>query len=171
MGVRGVSGMKTAGRMLVERARPDGVAGPGGGAARSVRINLAESPLGWLAARGLISARQQAAGEQLRDDWARAGLAPRVTMRWDATPGGALRGGRAPGAGHGATTLAGIDAKRRFDAALAQAGPGLGDILWRVACAGEGVADAETALGWPKRSAKLVLGFALDRVADYYRIP
>jgi hypothetical protein len=30
--------------------------------------------------------------------------------------------------------------------------------------------DAETALGWPARAGRLVLGIALDRVADYYRI-
>ena len=30
--------------------------------------------------------------------------------------------------------------------------------------------EAETALGWPARAGKLVLGLALDRVADYYRI-
>jgi Domain of unknown function (DUF6456) len=37
-------------------------------------------------------------------------------------------------------------------------------------CAGEGMRDAETALGWPARAGKLVLAFALDRVADYYRV-
>jgi hypothetical protein len=30
--------------------------------------------------------------------------------------------------------------------------------------------DAESALGWPARAGKLVLGIALDRIADYYRI-
>jgi hypothetical protein len=50
------------------------------------------------------------------------------------------------------------------------AGPGLSDILWRVVCAGEGMRQAEGALGWPARAGKLVLAFALDRVADYYRI-
>jgi hypothetical protein len=30
--------------------------------------------------------------------------------------------------------------------------------------------EAETALGWPARAGKLVLGMALDRVADYYRL-
>ena len=63
-----------------------------------------------------------------------------------------------------------LDAKRRFEAAVAEAGPGLSDILWRVVCAGEGMREAETALGWPARAGKLVLAIALDRVADYYRI-
>jgi hypothetical protein len=63
-----------------------------------------------------------------------------------------------------------IDARKRFDAAIASAGPGLADILWRVVCSGEGMRDAETALGWPARAGKLVLTFALDRVALFYRI-
>ena len=48
--------------------------------------------------------------------------------------------------------------------------PGLGDIVWRIICAGEGMRQAETALGWPARAGKLVLGLALDRIADHYRI-
>jgi len=63
-----------------------------------------------------------------------------------------------------------LDARRRFEKAVASAGPGLADILWRVVCSGDGMRDAETALGWPARAGKLVLGLALDRVADYYRI-
>ena len=63
-----------------------------------------------------------------------------------------------------------IDAKRRFTEAVASAGPGLADILWRIVCAGEGMRDAETALGWPARAGKVVLTLALDRIAAYYRI-
>lgn len=63
-----------------------------------------------------------------------------------------------------------IDARDRFHAAIDAAGPGLADILWRIVCAGEGMRDAETALGWPARAGKLVLTLALDRVAAYYRI-
>lgn len=48
---------------------------------RSVTVNVAESPLGWLKARGHISERQYDAGEQLRLDWERAQLAPSITMR------------------------------------------------------------------------------------------
>lgn len=63
-----------------------------------------------------------------------------------------------------------IDARRRFDAAVEAVGPGLSDILWRVVCSGEGMREAESALGWPARAGKLVLSIALDRVADFYRI-
>lgn len=135
--------------------------------ARSITINAAESPLGWLFARGLVSQRQFDAGERLRSDWERAQLAPRVTMSWDAAPVARGRGGSSVGPDLGGAQ---IDAKRRFNDAVAAAGPGLADILWRIVCAGEGMRDAETALGWPARAGKLVLTFALDRVADYYRI-
>ena len=38
--------------------------------------------------------------------------------------------------------------------ALAMAGKDLSDILWRVVCAGESLANAERALAWPVRSGK-----------------
>ena len=151
--------------MLEERAL-DG-AGPKGRPGRSVTVNLAESPLGWLFARGHVTRRQMEAGERLRSDWERAQLNPQVTMSWDAAPIARSRGGSAPGIDLNGSQL---DAKRRFEAAVDQAGPGLADILWRVVCAGEGMRDAETALGWPARAGKLVLSLALDRVADYYRV-
>ena len=134
---------------------------------RSVTINAAESPLGWLLARSLISQRQYDAGERLRADWERAEFEPRVTMSWDSAPLASRRGGALPEPDLGGARL---DARRRFEAAVASAGPGLGDILWRVVCAGEGMRDAETALGWPARAGKVVLTIALDRVADFYRI-
>jgi Domain of unknown function (DUF6456) len=88
-------------------------------------------------------------------------------MQWDAPPNGkTARSSHS----HGATTLAQIDAKARFDGAIAAAGAGLADILWRTVCAGEAVPTAEKALGWPARSGRLVLLLALDRVADYYRV-
>ena len=156
-------------RVLSERSIDHGIAAERSDAraARSVTVNVTESPLGWLFVRGLISQRQFDAGERLRSDWERAQLAPRVTMSWDSAPVAPGRGGSAP-----QPDLSGcqIDAKRRFDHAVAAAGPGLADILWRVVCAGEGMRDAETALGWPARAGKLVLTLALDRVAAYYRI-
>ncbi|MFA7604077.1 MAG: DUF6456 domain-containing protein [Novosphingobium sp.] len=131
---------------------------------RSVTVNLAESPLTWLHARKHLSDRQLDAGERLRADWERAHLAPGVTMRWDPVR---VQGGGEPGLTPGERAVA---ARARFDGAVAAAGAGLADILWRVVCAGEALPEAERALAWPARSGKLVLGLALDRVAEFYRI-
>ncbi len=135
---------------------------------RSVTVNLAESPLGWLFSRGHIVRRQFDAGEKLRTDWERGQLASRLTMAWDSAPVTRSRGGR----GITPDLSAGqIDARRRFQAAIDAAGPGLADILWRIVCSGEGMREAESALGWPARAGKVVLTIALDRVADFYRLP
>lgn len=165
-------------RILAERAIGDGAAPsgapgvrPSGGqkskSARSVTVNLAESPLSWLKARKMITPRQFEAGERIRRDYETAMLGPRVTMRWEAPIGGKAQRG-APEALD--PTLAQISAKRRFDEALGEVGSGLADIVWRVVCAGEGLAEAEKGLGWPSRAGKLVLMLALDRLAGHYRI-
>jgi hypothetical protein len=158
-------------RDLVERGFVDGVverapartaaARGGAGRGRSVTVNLAESPLGWLRARGLVDARQFEAGERLRGDYEQAALGPRVTMQWRARVDGGQSRKLDP-------TLAQIAAKRRFDAALNGIGSGLRDIAWRVICAGEGLPVAEKALGWPQRAGRVVLTLALDRLADHY---
>jgi hypothetical protein len=135
---------------------------------RSVTVNLAESPLGWLYARGHISQRQFDAGEKLRLDWERGQWGVRVTMAWDAAP--VARGRSGSWEAHD-LAAAQIDARNRFHAAIVAAGSGLRDILWRIVCSGEGMRDAETALGWPARAGKVVLTIALDRVADFYRLP
>lgn len=160
-----------SGRLLAERAidcdsapkREKGRRRP----ARSVTVNLAESPLGWLLSRGLVNAAQFDAGERLRCDWERSQLPPRVTMSWDAAPVGRRRSATSLGPDLNGAQL---DAKRRFHEAIDAAGPGLADILWRVVCAGEGMREAESALGWPARAGKVVLALALDRLVAYYRI-
>jgi hypothetical protein len=161
-------------RLLTECAVDEGgtVVAPGaasrsGKRVRSVTVNLAESPLGWLLARGHVTPRQFVAGERLRAEWERAQLAPGVTMHWDSASTASVRGGSRQGTD---LTARQIDARDRFDAAVAAAGPGLADILWRVVCSGEGMREAESALGWPARAGKLVLRLALDRIADFYRV-
>lgn len=136
------------------------------GKRRSVTVNLAESPLSWLYSRGHLSERHFEAGERLRADYERAQIAPSITMRWDP-----VKVDCSGGPDHGLTTSERqIAAKSRFDDAMAEAGRGLTDILWRVVCGCEGLPDAERALEWPARSGKVVLRIALDRVADFYRI-
>ena len=131
---------------------------------RTVKVNLAESPLTWLHARGHLDDRQHDAGERLRADYERAQLAPSITMSWNPVRGGS----------RGSTDLSPSErqlaAKSRFDGAVAAAGPGLADVLWRVVCAGESLPEAEKSLAWPTRSGKLVLRLALDRVAGFYKV-
>jgi hypothetical protein len=153
-------------QQLVERELTEEGPRRQGGVARrrrSVTVNLAESPLSWLHARGHLDDRLYDAGERLRADYERAQLAPSITMRWDPV--------RVKGGERGLTpTERQIVARQRFDGAIAAAGKGLADILWRVVCAGEGLPAAERSLDWPARSGKLVLRLALDRVADFYRV-
>lgn len=131
---------------------------------RSVTVNIGESPLGWLHAHGHVDDRLFDAGERLRTDYEMAQLSPVTTMRWEPV--------RIRGTGGSALTASErqVAARQRFDGAIAAAGKGLEDILWRVVCACETLPVAEKALNWPSRSGKLVLKLALDRVADFYRI-
>src|SRR3546814_140401 len=73
----GPQGLENSGRLLAERQLADNDPRLPGSKrpARTVQVNLAESPLGWLAARGRISRRQFDAGEQLRRDWTKIGRA------------------------------------------------------------------------------------------------
>lgn len=110
-------------RLLGERSIDGGIVGSRrASSGRTVTVNLAESPLGWLFSRNLVTPRQFDAGERLRMDWERAQLAPRVTMSWDAVPPSQGRGGFESAAD---PTSAQIDARSRFHAAVESAGPGL----------------------------------------------
>ena len=160
-------------RLLAERALPqDGEdrndREPKRMRPRSVTVNLSESPLGWLHARGHLTDRQFDAGEKLRADWERANLAPRITMRWDAAP---VAGGKRSAPAMLEESEAQLAAKLRFENAIDYLGNDLSDIAWRIICGGEGTPVAEKNLGWPARSGKLVLKIALDRLASFYRLP
>ena len=76
-------------RDLVERV-VEGEAAVAKGRARSVTVNRRESPLAWLAARGLVTRRQSEAGERLRADYERAQLAAK--RRFDAAVAAVGRG-------------------------------------------------------------------------------
>jgi Domain of unknown function (DUF6456) len=136
--------------------------------ARTVTVNLAESPLSWLHSRGHLTDRQLLAGEKLRGDYETAVMGPNVTMRWENIPLSRQKRG-APGGLNQTERM--ISAKARFDDALEAIGPDLSDIAWRVICAGEAMPVAEREMAWPARSGKLVLRIALDRLAVFYRLP
>lgn len=141
-----------------------------GGEAGLVTVNEAETPLGWLLNRKsrdgktLISLEQFAAGERMRRDFTLASLSPRVTALWGLPVNDAQRGSH--DAAVQSDTM--IAAKARLWAAFDAVGPGLGTILLQVCCYLNGLEDAERNLGWPARSGKVVLGIALDRLAQHY---
>lgn len=129
-----------------------------------VTVNEGESPLGWLRRRRLIDPAQFQAGERLRRDFTIAQLTPRLGVDLTAPIVLGRRGIRAE------TTLseAVLEAKRRFRAAMIAVGPGLADTLFDVCCHLAGLEDVERDRNWPKRSARVVLQIALDRLAAHY---
>jgi len=129
-----------------------------------VRINAGESPLARLKGRGLVDGTQFAAGEKLRRDFTLAQLAPRMGVDWSQP---VVSGGSR---GPGADTISDIAmaARQRFSRAMAAAGPGLADLAFDVCCDLGSVEQAEARRGWAKRSGRVVLCLALDRLAIHY---
>lgn len=135
-----------------------------------MRVNLAETPLGWLRRRkgsngkALISQTQFEAGEKLRADFTSAQMTQRVTADWSVQLDGNRRNAN-EGLNVSEKALA---ARQRFYKALDAVGPGLAEPLVDVCCYLSGLEDAERRMGWPQRSGKVVLAIALERLADYY---
>ena len=155
--------------ILVERAlTANGTACGATASQRTVTVNLSESALSWLHARGHLSDRQMLAGETLRRDYETAALGSHVTMSWENIPLSRQKRGVPTGLNR---TKRMIQAKSRFDGAISALGPDLSDIAWRVICIGESVPAAEREMSWRVRSGKLVLKIAIDRLAIFYRIP
>ncbi len=129
----------------------------------SVLVNEGESTLGWLRNRKIVTPLQHDAGERLRRDFTMAQLSTRMGVDW--TKPIARRG-------YGPTQVlisdVALAARQRFAAAMKSVGPGLSDLLYEVCCRLGGLEQAERAQGWPKRSAKVVLQIALDRLAAHY---
>jgi hypothetical protein len=144
-------------------------AGPDGVERR--RVNLGETPLGWLARRKgpdggpFLRPEELAAGERLREDFELAQLGPRVTQDWRSflAPAGPGRSGPGRGPAEGPRA-----ARERVTAALEALGPGLDDAALRACCFLEGLEATERRMGWSARSGKVVLKIALQRLAQHY---
>jgi hypothetical protein len=134
------------------------------GLERSVAVNEAESPAARYFAHGAIDAMQFAAAEKLRRDFTLAQLMPRLTADWSAPAATGKRGAQL--AENLSDTV--LAAKQRFTSAMRAVGPGLSDLLFDVCCYLNGLESVENAQGWPRRSAKVVLQLALDRLAAHY---
>lgn len=135
-----------------------------------VTVDLAESPLVWLArrkgrdGRALIEPAQLQAGERLRADFTRAQLMPRITANWtSAVAQDGHRGARAA-----TITEVVVAARQQVRQALDQAGPEFTGLLLDVCCFLKGLEDVERERGWPRSSAKVVLQLGLDRLARHY---
>ncbi len=126
-------------------------------------VNVGESPLARLKHRGLIDGVQFAAGEKLRRDFTLAQLTPRMGVNWEAP---VVSGSR--GAGADSISDIAMVARQRFNKALGAAGPALSDLLFDVCCHLASLEQVEDARGWARRSARVVLKIALDRLATHY---
>jgi hypothetical protein len=141
------------------------------GSAQTLTVNDGESPIGWLFhrkgpdGRTLITESQFKAGERLRVDFTLAQLTPRLGVDFSAPVVAGRRGAKSDNLSE--TVLA---AKQRFAGALSAVGPGLSDLLFDVCCHLKGLEAAEKGKGWPRRSARIVLQIALDRLAAHYGI-
>ncbi len=139
------------------------------GKTQTRRVNMGETPLGWLARRKgpdgarFLTQSETEAGERLRDDFERAQIGPRVAQDWSRflAPSDGQSGARSPAMGP-------EDARKRFAAALKALGPGISDAALRTCCFLEGLESTERRMGWSARSGKVVLKIALQRLVVHY---
>lgn len=136
-------------------------------------VNESESPLAWLARRKdangkpMIDAAQFAAGERLRADFTRAAMTPRIGANLASPVAHSRRGGGESTANFSDLMVA---AKERLNLALNAVGPEFSGLLLDVCCFLKGLETVERERGWPRRTSKVVLGLALDRLARHYGI-
>jgi len=143
------------------------------GRRRTMRVNLAESPLAALAKRKgpdgkpFLTPDLVQAGERLREDFERAQMGPRVGQNWDRfLTAGSDSGGFSNDSGLAEGPRA---ARERVSDAVEALGPGLGDVVMRVCCFLEGLESTERRLGWSARSGKVVLKIGLQRLLKHYK--
>jgi len=147
------------------------------GQAKAAAIKAAavrdECPLAWLSRRRaadgnpLISPQQRESGDRLANDFWFAQMTPRVTSDWSAATAG--RSGRRSSPDAGAELQDSvIAAGERVRRALSAVGPEFAGVLIDVCCHMRGLEQVERSAGWPQRSAKIVLLFALTALARHY---
>jgi hypothetical protein len=136
-----------------------------------LRYSAAESPVAVLGRRRdkdgtpFLDITLVDAAERLREDFELAQMGPRVTQNWDRFLTAGDRGSFWSDGGPADGPRA---ARERVAAALADLGPGLGDMVLRCCCYLEGLEAAEKRMGWSARSGKIVLRIALQRLKRHY---
>lgn len=137
---------------------------------KRIRYNAAESPILVLSRRRdkdgtpFLAPELVAAAEKIREDFELAQMGPQAKLNWDAFlhgTGTQEMDGDTGGFGPEAACA-------RVAAALADLGPGLGDVALRCCCYLEGMEQAEKRMGWSARSGKVVLRIALQRLKKHY---
>ncbi len=146
--------------MVVEKEKIDSL---------DVLVNQTESPLKHLYMRKgkngakIISKTQFLAGERLRQDFEKAQMislsSVRLTPKVDQSFAEKDRF-----YGQEKTVIA----RKRLNDALVDVGKEMDTLLLDVCCYLKGLETVEKERSWPARSAKVVLGLALNRLANYY---
>ncbi|WP_420431543.1 DUF6456 domain-containing protein [Hyphobacterium sp.] len=169
LAARQQGGFATAHRKPVRRA----ISGDDGRVGR-YEVNMADSPLArWYRPRGdetagWLTESEFEAGERLRADYHRSTLSERVTSDWDGYLAPSGSGKRRSPEDVPASALA---AKERVQRALAVAGPGFDSVLSSVCLRESGLEEVEGRERWPRRSGKVVLKLALQRLCRFYGLP
>jgi Domain of unknown function (DUF6456) len=139
------------------------------GQAQIALVNRAESPLAWLRSRKdsqgrpMLSSTGFSAGEKIRHDMEAAQMLPRLSVSWSDSPSA-----KTCSAGVLLESERAIAARQRVDRALTAVGPEFSGLLVDVCGFLKGLPQIEMERGWPPRSARIVLGLALDKLADHY---
>ncbi len=132
------------------------------------RVSRMETPLLALARRKdksgkpFLSKELVRAGDRLREDFESAHIGPNICQNWNSFMTGPTRE-KTPGSADKIW-----NAEERVTAALAELGPGLGDVAVSCCCHLEGLETVEKKMGWSARSAKIVLKIALERLKCHY---
>jgi len=103
-----------------------------------------------------------AVGERLREDYELVVVGLGGLNQWEDFMTGEAAIEQAEGPRNAVAAL------ERIKAALADLGPGLGDVVLRCCCLLEGLEQTERTMGWSARSGKIVLRIALQRLKRHY---
>ena len=135
-----------------------------------VLIDASESPLAWLARRRdrdgkpFLDSAAVTAGERFRRDITLAQMLPSVTSNWSAHS--------SPGRGDPGSRLlpseVAMAARQRIDKALNAIGTDFAGLILDACAFVKKLDTIESERGWPSRSAKIVLRFALADLARHY---
>lgn len=136
-------------------------------ARRGIRYSAAESPMLALSRRkdkdgtAFLQPEFVAAGERLREDFELAQMGSMAGQDWETfltnAPETSVK-----------SQNGSERARDRVATALADLGPGLGDVVLRCCCFLEGMEAVERRMGWSARSGKIVLRIALMRLKSHY---